>query len=208
MGVVVESGAAHTRKHIGMKRRRTLGWLIVSALIAAACAGSGVEAEPDGGNIDGDREAVNEVTTAEPRGEEPTSGADAAEEEDAGTAVLDDVGYELQSTGEVEFDHTGDAVCTVTKGQLDVEFSPDVASDLSYALSAVDFSQDRASYGVAFVVESDRGESMGSGFMTADVSDAGDGVLFFSGSFSAAFSGAAGEGFVEGQFGCLIEGSG
>lgn len=195
-----------------MRSRRKFSWLIIFALVIAGCGGSGADNEDGSEGFDTTQELQDDATSADDSPDsdigDATSGSeDQAEDDvDTGTAVLDEVGYELQSTGGVEFDHTGDALCIVTQGQLDVEFYPDLGSDLFYRLRAVDFSDDRSNYGVAFLVEGEGGESMGSGFMEASTSDAGDGVLFLSGSFTAVFAGQAGDGSVRGRFGCLIDG--
>ncbi|HHC07222.1 MAG TPA: hypothetical protein ENK55_00690 [Actinobacteria bacterium] len=166
--------------------QRTPTILVALVLVAAACSG--------GSAGEATTAATANTTTA------PASGGQTAIDE------LPDLTYQLTSTGDLAFEHEGIPACQLAGNtELIVDFAPTNATGMfTYQLRAADYDPASTNYGIAFTIETEAGESQGSGWMTLTTTDAPQALDLLTGEFTAVVSGDAGDGELEGRFTCTV----
>lgn len=113
--------------------------------------------------------------------------------------------YALAVSGDIELSHSGDILCTIYEGTIELSFFPE-SFEWDYGFEATGFDGTEGSYaGVFRIGDGTREASEGPGEITISLGEPDDiGLLVASGSISGSYAGETGSGEFEGTYACEI----
>jgi len=175
-------------------RKRFWTLLIVMAVVAAAC----------GGGETGNDTSTGVDTTGTESGAASDPGGQSSQPTSADTPAE---GYQLTSSGDLAFEHTGDNLCSIYGGRLEIDFLQFDDVFVSYS-GVVDGFAGAGEYQGSFTVINDApvfgAESTGPLTISAQIGDLGGVSPILFGEVSGSFKGDAGSGAFEGAYACQV----